>query len=538
MRSRLRELPSPADARTTPILRPYQLSAIAAVRDRFSAGDKRTLLVLPTGTGKTVVFAELAREVVARGERVLVLAHRTELLEQAQQKLADVGCHSRLEKASSHAGAAQVVVASTATLRGERLKHFPARGFGLVVVDEGHHAVAESYKAILEAFADVPTLLVTATPDRADGKGLVEVCPSVAYQYDLRQAIRDRWLVPLVARRITVKGLDLSSVKTRAGDLDAKELGEIMRAEEHLHAVVDPLRREAGDRKTMVFAVDVAHAHAIADLLNRHEPGCALGVDGSASDLERKAALSLFKRGVIRFLVNCALFTEGFDEPSVQCIAVARPTKSRALHTQMIGRGTRLFAGKRDCLILDFVGNSGRHRLVGPLDVLAGNAELAAQVREEAERRLGDGQGELEDVIAQAEAEVAKKNAKVGLVALAQYRTSEIDLFVGELPPMRNAKWVNEPATATQLELIEKAKLGRPPVGISRGEAAQILDALKVRREAGLATVPMCRLLERLHMNTKGMSFARAGELLGRARAVGWSPRTFAGEPEFRGRSR
>lgn len=488
--------------------------------------------MLPTGTGKTVVFAELAREVCAAlAKRVLVLAHRTELLEQAQRKLADVGCYSRLEKAGSRAGAAQVVVASVQTLQGKRLANFLALGFGLVVVDEGHHGVATSYQNILGHFAGVPTLFVTATADRADGKGLEEVCSSVAYQYDLRAAIRDRWLVPIRARRIVVDGLDLSSVHTRAGDLDAKELGEIMRAEEHIHGVVDPLRREAGDRKTIVFAVDVAHAHQLAAALNRHREGCALAVDGSASDTERKAALALFAVGAIQFLVNCALFTEGFDEPSVSCVAIARPTKSRSLYTQMVGRGTRLLgsswerslvAGKRDCLVLDFVGNSGRHKLIGPLDALAGNEELAAEVRAEAEARLAAEQGELEDVLAKSAEEVDRHRNRASVIATAHYRARDIDPFLGDFLDKVDTSADLTPANSQQLEQLKLHGFKRLPPQLSMAEAERWLRAIAKRRKAGLSTFKQVRVLGRFGIDAKRWTLGAASAKLDELARNGW----------------
>lgn len=521
----------------SPILRPYQRSAIAGVNARFAAGDHRTLVVLPTGTGKTVCFAELARETVARDLRVLVLAHRTELLEQAQRKLADVGVKARIEKADQHAGRSPVVVASVATLQGRRLDKLDPKEFGLLVVDEGHHAVAESYKRILDRFAAVPTVLVTATADRADGKGLDEVCASVAYRYELRAAIADKWLVPLVARRIVVDGLDLSRVKTRAGDLDAKELGAIMRLEANLHGVVDPLMRESNGRRTIVFAVDVAHAHALAAVINRHEPGAALAVDGTASDAQRKAVLAMFRHGEIRFLVNCALFTEGFDEPSLSCVAIARPTKSRILHTQMIGRGTRLFDGKRDCLVLDFVGNTGRHRLIGPVDALAGNADLAENVRDAVECMLSEKQGELEDVLAAAEAEVARKQKDAGLVAIAHYRSTEVDLFLGaDMLPVGKDPWPGQMATPAQIAALVTAGLGIPPQGLGKHEASRMIDAIARRNAAGLATVKQRKLLTKLGIETKDMTNKRAQQLIGRCAVQGFRPFVLMGEPEFRGR--
>jgi len=529
---------------TAPELRPYQAAAITAVGGALGR-DRTTLVVLPTGTGKTVVFAELARREVAAGGRVLVLAHRTELLDQAARKLQDVAVSAQLERGSLRAGNAQVVVASVQTLHTRRLARFPRDAFQLLVVDEAHHASAATYRAILGYFESAKVLGVTATPDRSDGSALGDVFASCAYRYDLREAIRDQWLVPIRARRIVVDGLDLSSVHTRAGDLAQNELAEVMQREEVLHGIASPLLEQAGDRRAIVFAVDVATSHALADVLNRHREGCARALDGGADDLTRRTTLHEFRLGRFQFLVNCALFTEGFDEPSMACVAVCRPTKSRALYTQMVGRGTRLLgrsyaesiaAGKRDVLLLDFTGNSGRHRLIGPADCLAG-AELDAEQAAVVDRMLGAEQLELESVLAAAAAEVAAQRERVKLVATAHYRTHEVDPFLGAFfdRQRKPEKWDSDPATPSQLKALEKAGLADAPGGLTKGEASAMLDAVARRRLAGLATIPMVRLLERLNLDARNMTFDRAAKLIAKARETNtWKPYMYMHEPEFR----
>jgi len=531
----IRSLPDPKP----PEPRPYQIAAITAVEDQWRAGTKRTLLVLPTGTGKTVVFAELARRGVANDERWLVLAHRTELLTQAIAKLAAVGLRASLDKGTDRASLhTSVVVASVQTLRGARLERYAADHFTHIVVDEGHHSAAKSYQNILARFPAARVLGVTATPDRADGKALGKTYESVAYTYEMRAAIREGFLAPLRARRVLVADVDLSSVKSHHGDFDQGELGAVMAAEKALHGVVGPLVQLAGRRKTLVFGVDVAHAKALAEMLNRHTSGCAIALDGSASDAERAAVLRLFHEGKFQFLTNCALFVEGFDEPSIECVAMVRPTQSRALYTQMLGRGTRLspLTGKTDCLILDFVGNS-KHRLVGPVDALAGH-DLDDAVIES----LGDldGQMELEDVLVHAELEAASKRARLGLIAIAHFRTKEIDPFLGDfMPPLDlTSPAAKKPATDKQLAALEKAGIAKSPTGLTLGEASQLLDAITARRVAGLCTIPQARLLERLGADTKGMSMARASQLMAILTRppleTRFKPYRIAHEPEFR----
>lgn len=540
--------PAPAGTRgpgqggSPPELRPYQQEAIAAIETDHGSGMRSTLLVLPTGCGKTVVFAELARRTVAAGGRVLVLAHRGELLEQAAKKLLDVGIYASIDQADrkgSHMS--DVIVGSVQTLRGVRLERYPADFFTLVIVDEAHHAAAKSYRNILDRFQAARVLGVTATPDRGDGKALGKIFDNTAYTYEMRRAIRERYLSPLVAKRILVEDMDLSGVSTHHGDFDQSELSALLNDERNLLGVVKPLLEHAGDRKALIFGVDVEHAHALADVINASKPGKAIALDGSAKPEERKAVLSLFRKGVFQFLCNCALFTEGFDEPDIACIALARPTQSRALYTQMIGRGTRLAPGKSDCLVLDFVGNSGKHRLVGPADALAGR-ELSDDERKLAEKRL-DGQTELEDVLADAEREAqevkARRRRELNSAALVLYREREIDLFLGDHiasfdPECAAAK---RPATAQQLADIEKAKLGDPPAGISEAEAAAMLEAVKERRKAGLCTIPQARLLERMGCDTRTMLFARANDLISQiaSRKLWNTPWVvLRGQPEYR----
>lgn len=497
---------------------------------------------LPTGTGKTVCIAELLRVVVASGKRGLVIAHRGELLKQAANKLADVGVRSAIEQADQRAGRAPVVVASVQSLRGARLEKLDPDEFGAVIVDECHHSTAAGYRQILERFARVPTAGFTATGDRADGVGLGAIYGSVAYRMALRTAIRDQWLVPIRARRIVVADLDLSQVKAHHGDLDTRELSAVMQREKALHGMVAPLLEQAGVRRTIVFAVDVAHAHAGAEMLNRYRPGCARAIDGSADDDERSTTLAAFARGEFQFLINCALFTEGFDEPSIACVAFWRPTCSRVLHCQMLGRGTRLLGatfdesianGKRDMLALDFVGNVGRHRLAGPADVLAG-APIPDEMREEVERELERGELQLEEILAHAEQQLEVKREKMRLLTLAHYKAHEIDPFLGpQLPPDPDGAWAKAPATEVQLRALVNAGLAKLPPGLTRGEASRYISAIAERRKRGLCHVKQAKRLTSLGLDTSNMTALRAGQLFAQLRRRGWGPWAVRDEPEY-----
>lgn len=540
-----RSVPGSGSEPSAPKLRPYQEEAIAAIDRELGSARRSTLLVLPTGCGKTVVFADLARQYVARQQRVLVLAHRGELLEQAQAKLHSAGVAlAAIEQADRRASREHdVVIASVQTLAGMRMRKFPVGHFSLIIVDEAHHAAARSYRNILDYFASAKLLGVTATPDRGDGKALGKIFESVAFTYEMRRAIADGFLSPLVARRIEVDKLDLSDIRTHHGDFDQNELSKLLNEDENLLGVVKPLLEQAGDRKTLVFGVDVAHARALADTINAFKPGKAIALDGTAKPEERRAVLSLFRKGAFQYLCNCALFTEGFDEPDIACVALARPTQSRALYTQMLGRGTRLAPGKKNCLVLDFVGNSGKHKLVGPADALAGR-ELTDEERALVQKKLEDDpQLELDGVLADAEREAqeqkAAKRRQVNSAALVLYRQREVDLFLGdhmgEIDPDDPA--AQRPATPEQLQEINEAKLGKPPIGISEAEARVMLKAVKERRKLGLCTVPQARLIERWGIDAKQLSFKRASELIAMVASVnGWNRvgSILSGQPEFK----
>jgi superfamily II DNA or RNA helicase len=517
---------TPEDRR--PTLRPYQLAALAGIDAQHERGSLRTLLELPTGCGKTVVFAEWARRRVDLGRRVLVLAHRSELLEQAHRKLTDVGVLAGIEQADRRAGHAPVVVASVQTLQGPRLKRLPPDDFDLVI-DEAHHATAASYRRILDHFPFARVVAVTATADRADGTALGEVFSSVAFRYGLREAIAAGYLAPIIARRIFLEGVDLSSVRSRAGDLAQDELAAILGTEEAVHGVVGPLLEQTAGKRTIVFAVNVAHAKAIAEVINRHKPDAARAVDGSAPDYERRAVVGAFSAGRFQYLVNCALFTEGFDEPSIECVAIARPTKSRALVMQMVGRGTRLSpsTGKTSCLWLDFAGNAGRHRLVGPVDALAAG-DVPDDVRAEAERMLGESAGDVDQALEAAELALAERRRAAKVTASARYFSDEVDPFFGELADCEPIleSWASEIATMDdrlRLDQLGWSKLAKGQ-HTTRGDAAKIFRATEARRAAGLCSYKQSRLLQRFGIAAKTLTAAAAGRRIDVLASCSWDP--------------
>jgi superfamily II DNA or RNA helicase len=499
---------------SAPILRSYQLEAADRVASEFSSGVQRTMVEMATGTGKSAVIGEVVRRETDRGGRALVLAPRVEIVDQLARALKARGLRVAVEQGDRKAPFdVDAVVATVATLRGPRLARWKPEHFTLVVADECHHSPAKSWAAVFSHFPAAKALGCTATGDRADGQGLGRVFESVAFRYPIRVAIRDGYLARIVARRVSVSGLDLGKVHVRAGDLDARELAAIMSEESKLHAVAAPLLELAGDRPTIVFAVDVAHAKALAEMLNRYRPNIARSVDGNMSATERAAILGDFAAGRFRMLVNVALLTEGYDCPPVSCIAMARPTKSRALYTQCVGRGTRLHKGKADCLVVDLVGNAGRHRLIGPADVLA-DREVPDDVRDLIEAALAASEADVDELLDSAAEQAEAKRRQAAITAVARYRAEEIDPFVGDgdMPEAPNTRWAADLATEAQRHALEKAGLDELPVALTKGTASQWLDAIARRRNAGLATLKQVRLLRRHGVDARRMTLAAAGQ--------------------------
>lgn len=355
-------------------LRPYQQECLRSILAAYKAGRRRVLVSLPTGTGKTVVFSAFPRFFKMK-RRLLVLAHREELLEQARHKyqLTHPDLRVEIEQAARHASDdAQVVIASVPTLGragSQRLARLRREDFFLVVVDEAHHAVADSYLRIFDHFGlrdpDTPRMLVgfTATPYRSDRGGLGEVFEDIVFRRDLRSMIRERHLCRIRGWRI-ITDVDLDEVRVRHGDFVESQLAAAVNVDLRNEAVVKAYQDFAPGRRAVIFCADVAHAKAMAAAF--HDAGVvAAALWGAMPSHERHALLAAFSAGTISVLANCMVLTEGFDEPRVDCVILARPTKSHLLYVQMVGRGTRLHPDKQDLLVIDVVDNSRKHQLAG-----------------------------------------------------------------------------------------------------------------------------------------------------------------------------
>jgi superfamily II DNA or RNA helicase len=476
------------NAPVAPTLRPYQLAALEAIEARFAAGDRGTLLVLATGLGKTVCFAELARRRVTAGHRALVLAHRTELLEQARDKLLAIGVDAAIEQGPARAGRADVVVASVQTLRGPRLQSWSADAFDTVIIDEAHHATASTYVAIIDHFATAKILGVTATPDRADGAGLGPLFQSVAFRFEIAEGIREGYLAPIKARRIKLD-VDLDKVKTRAGDFDQVGLAAAMTDPAVIEATSRALMDQVGDRPCVLFTVDVAHAHLLAEACNQLRPGSARAVSGESSKEDRAAAARDLAERRVQIVANAALWTEGFDCPVVACVAMAKPTKSRGLFAQCVGRGTRLAPGKTDCLVLDFAGLTTRHKLVSTVDVLAG-VDVPPEIAELALERSDIEAVDLEAAIKEAREELARARRAPTFRWVAEE--------VGDLLGVELDGSLLQPgfAPATADQLAELTTLGfKPPPGLTDLMAARVLAVLSERKARGYCSAKQVKFL-------------------------------------------
>ena len=510
-------------------LRSYQQAARDSIHAQWEQGRLRTLLVLPTGTGKTIVFASVAADQVRAGDRVLILAHRGELLEQAADKLQrSTGLVSAVEKAESTCLNSwfRVVVGSVQTLqRSARLERFPRDYFGTIIIDEAHHAITDGYRRILDYFEGAKVLGVTATPDRGDMRNLGEVFDSLAYEYKLTDAIKEGYLCKIMAQTIPLQ-LDISEVGFTSGDYSLGQLGTAL--DPYLEQIAAEMAQRCKGRKTVVFLPLIKTSQKFRDLLNAKGLRAA-EVNGQSSD--RKQVLADFDAGKYNVLCNSMLLTEGWDCPSVDCVVVLRPTKVRSLYSQMVGRGTRLAEGKTDLLLLDFLWMTDKHELCRPADLVCEDRAVARQMTENlAETGVPEDIEEAaaqacEDVVAQREEALAKQLAeqrrkKAKLVDPLQYEMSiQAEDLSGYVPAFG---WEAGPPTEQQTTALEK--LGILPDAVeSAGKASLLLDRLHKRRDEGLTTPKQIRCLEKYGFQHVGTwSFEQAKHMIDRIAAQDW----------------
>jgi len=510
-------------------LRPYQQEAKEKIFGQWEAVNK-TLLVLPTGCGKTIVFAKVTEDCVRQGRRVLILAHRGELLDQAADKIAKAtGLHCATEKAEETCLGSwfRIAVGSVQSLmREKRLNQFPEDYFDTIIVDEAHHCISDSYQRVLNHFSDAKVLGVTATPDRGDMKNLGAYFESLAYEYTLPKAIKEGFLSPIKALTIPLR-IDLASVGMQAGDFKNGELATAL--DPYLYQIADEMAEHCKDRKSVVFLPLVKTSQKFRDILN--ERGFkAAEVNGESKD--RAEVLEAFDKGDYNVLCNSMLLTEGWDCPSVDCIVVLRPTKVRSLYCQMVGRGTRLNPGKEHLLLLDFLWHTERHELCHPASLICENEEVAKKMTENLEEAAGcpidieaAEKQASEDVVAQREEALAKKLAemkrrKKALVDPLQFEMSIQAEDLSSYVPAFG--WEMSPPSDKQKKTLEK--LGICPDEIDNaGKASKILERLDKRRDAGLTTPKQIRCLEKYGFQHVGnWEFSAAKNMIDRIAAAGW----------------
>lgn len=547
------------------ILRGYQQEARNCVLKEWIDADS-TLLVLPTGGGKTVVFADIIRQRFPG--RTMVLAHRQELIWQAKEKIQAVtGLATEVEMGdyrSSNSnglfGRAHVVVSTIQTHcaggdGGGRMGKFDPFDFKTLIVDEAHHATSPSYRRVIEYYRTNPKLKVlgvTATPDRADEEALGQVFETVAFDYEILDAIKDGWLVPIHQQMVDVQDLDFSTVRPTAGDLNGADLAAIMETEKSLHGVAGPTIEIIGNKRTLVFTSSVKHAEMLASIFNRHRPGSAAWVCGKTDKDERSKINEGFNSGKIQILCNCGTHTEGFDSPGVEVVIMARPTKSRSLYAQMVGRSTRPLPGivdhgytekdsaqfrrerialskKPSCLVVDFVGNSGRHKLMTTADILGGNVSDIAIERAIATAKKSGRPVKMDSLLEDEEAKakeieqrgLEEEARRARLVAKAKFSTTAVDPFdVLQIKPVASRGWdKGKILSEKQRNFLRRG--GIDPDKIPYSQAKQLIGEMLSRFDKHLCSLGQAKVLKKFGCDTN-MSFEDASKTIDAIAKNGW----------------
>lgn len=477
-------------------LRPYQQQCVDAVLSGFGE-FKKQLVVAPTGSGKTIKFSAIAQRV--QPERVCIIAHREELIDQAIEKLyRSTGIVADKEKAEWKAShQSQVVVASVQTLC-RRLGKWPQDHFGLIIVDEAHHALADSYQSVLTHFAPAKVLGVTATPDRGDKKNLGKYFENIAFEISLFDLIHQGYLSRISVQSIPIE-IDLKGVRSTAGDFNESDVGE--RLEPWLLKIAEQIKLNAGFRRTLVFLPLCATSRTMVECLNSVGLNAA-HIDGNSPD--RKEILRDFAGGRYDVLCNAQLLTEGFDDPGIDCVVILRPTKSRALYSQCVGRGTRVAPCKTDLLLLDFLWLHEQHNLIRPAHLIASTQEQAAIMQTMIEASGGKQMAlDLEGVATEAQ---AKREAKLRaeLEAKAKKSAKTIDAMefclslhvpdLGDFEPS-NA-YEARPVSKPQREILEKNGLDCDTVSCF-GHASKLIDTIFSRARMDLATPKQVKYLRK-----------------------------------------
>lgn len=559
------------------MIRDYQQTCCDCVIVEWDKGVKSTIAVLPTGMGKTVVAANVIKIRMPTG-RSMFIAHREELIKQAKRTIdswCGVECEiemgaQRAYMAKSLFGAPGAILSSVQTLYGAkgqgRLRKFDPMDFSTIIIDEGHRAMSSSYQHIIRYFLDgnpnCRLLLITATPQRTDGKALGEICETVAFNYPLEQAIDDGWLVKPETITVHVKDLDFSGIKTKLGDLDNSQLDAVMMAEKPLQKMIQailesqhgiepktlspfPIEQWASIleghtcRRAITFATSVDHSEKLANILNRVSPFFAGFVSGETHEDTRRSIVKQFEAGQVQNLCNCDVFTEGFDSPGVVYVFVGAPTKSLLKYKQRIGRATRPLPGVVDpvydadgnyvsgprtaserkaaiaasakpmCYAIDFAGNNGKHDLITLLDILGG--DISKEVKDRVIRDAPDGKptnmtAEIAKAIEKLRAEAEQKRIeeeaqKQRLVVKTDYELEKHDPFDRFKAGKLTVRDSSNGVMLLQNERALLEKNGIKPDELSYADNRANLAEIKRRKDNGLCSLKMAKLLKKNKMN-------------------------------------
>lgn len=534
-------------------LRPYQTEAVEAVLKEWEDVTS-TLIVEPTGTGKTTIFTDIIERV--QPSRCLILAHREELIFQAKARIEDqTYLECQIEMAEFNANIHQlfrspVVAATVQTMisgigERRRMHRFDPHDFGHLIIDEGHHSTARSYRKIIDYFSQNQSLKVlgcTATPDRADEEALGQIFNTVAHVYEILDAIHDGWLVPIDQQMVEIEDLDFSTVRTTAGDLNTADLAQIMESEKTLQGMCGAAMEIIGDRRAIVFTSSVRHAEMACEILNRYRSDCAGWICGRTQKDERRDTMDDFRKGTLQILCNVGCITEGVDVPAAEVVIMGRPTKSRSLYAQMAGRILRPLPGlvdelqspaerrgaiadssKPSALIVDFVGNSGRHKLITSADILGGNVSEQAMELAIRKARESGKPVRMDEELDEAEAELRRAEEarrhmmearKARLVAKVKYQKNYIDPFAAfELTPVQERGWdMGKVLSPKQRALL--LRLGVDGDSMPYGQARQILNEQFRRWKNNLCTMKQASVLKRFGYETKDLTKVEASKLL------------------------
>lgn len=509
-------------------LRYYQQEAKDAVIDELIFNNRHsTLLVMATASGKTVTFGHLVKDYILAGKRVLILAHREELIQQAHDRITDItGLNTfeiSVEKAGEHASLfARCIIASVQTLKGERLRFWRRNHFSLIIIDEAHHTPANTYLEIIDHFNTAKVLGVTATPKRLDKKGLGQIYDSVAYVYTLQQGIKDGYLSKIIRKQVIVQNLNLGNVRKVRGDFSESDLEKELIKKPTLYEIAKPTVELAENRPTIVFCVTVAHAKELSEVINVIKPNSSAYLSAKDTMEYRRQVLEDFRQGKIQFLCNCLLFTEGVDLPFVSCIACARPTQSETMYMQFIGRGLRILEGKENCLIIDFTDNSTKYNLITSENILEdiddGDEIVAIKPKiiipkEEEIQAPEDLEIEPkrnEDLDFEKERASTKQEVRFSVREIDSFKLLGIFIVpkLGGIPPSQKQK-----------DYIQRHGLWND--NLTKRQAAMICQKISERLKQGYCTPSQAKLLAQFGFNPN-YTFEQANAIIDALKANGW----------------